>query len=157
MEPMESPGEISIRGFDPTDLSVLVDLVARTGAADWSPGQIRAAVEGPVCRVRLACSGPPGSGDRPVGFVLARRIVETLEIDLVGVAPLWRRKGVARLLLTHLLDAERSSGAAEARLELAAGNTGALGLYTGQGFVVVGRRARYYPDGDDALLLTARF
>lgn len=153
---MEGPGEISIRGFHPTNLPGLVDLVARTGAAEWSPDQIRTAVEGAVCRVRLAWEGRPGS-DRPVGFVLARRILETVEIDLVGVDRSLRRQGVARLLLTELLEAERSSGAAEARLELAAGNEAAFALYAGQGFVVVGRRERYYPDGDDALLLTARF
>jgi ribosomal-protein-alanine N-acetyltransferase len=45
-------------------------------------------------------------------------------------------------------------GLAEARLELAASNDPARGLYERLGFMVVGRRKRYYPDGDDALLLS---
>jgi ribosomal-protein-alanine N-acetyltransferase len=40
------------------------------------------------------------------------------------------------------------------QLELAATNAPALALYQGLGFVVVGRRSRYYPDGEDALLLS---
>ncbi|NVN31455.1 ribosomal-protein-alanine acetyltransferase, partial [Endobacter medicaginis] len=38
-------------------------------------------------------------------------------------------------------------------IEVAAGNGPAIALYRGCGFVEVGRRRRYYPDGDDALVM----
>jgi [ribosomal protein S18]-alanine N-acetyltransferase len=97
------------------------------------------------------------SGSAVIGFVLARRIVDLLEIDLVGVDPDSRRGGVAARLLAQLLDVERGEGLAEARLELSTTNSAAAGLYASQGFVVVGRRPRYYPDGSDALLLSRSF
>ena len=89
-----------------------------------------------------------------IGFVLSRRILDLLEIDLVGVDPMSRRGGVAARLLARLIEAERVAGLVEARLELSASNSAASALYAGLGFVVVGRRPRYYPDGSDALLLT---
>jgi ribosomal protein S18 acetylase RimI-like enzyme len=87
--------------------------------------------------------------------VLARWTDEDLiEIDIVAVHPGHRRRGIARRLLASLMGEARRCGLREARLELATDNEEALSLYTGLGFVVVGRRARYYPDGSDALLLS---
>ena len=90
----------------------------------------------------------------PPGFVWARRIVDLLEVDLVGVRVEHRRCAVARSLLGRLIEDETMAGLVEARLELAASNDPARGLYVGLGFMVVGRRTRYYPDGDDALLFS---
>jgi ribosomal-protein-alanine N-acetyltransferase len=104
----------------------------------------------PEARVRMA----EGGDGAPLGFVLARWIVDLLEIDLVEVRTEHRRRGIARSLLDELIEDETGAGIAQARLELAASNDPALGLYTGLGFMVVGRRTRYYPDGDDALLLS---
>ncbi|MFP6654888.1 MAG: hypothetical protein VCB25_04625 [Myxococcota bacterium] len=49
---------------------------------------------------------------------------------------------------------EARSGEMETRLELATANRAASQLTQGLGFVVVGRRKRYYPDGDEASLLS---
>jgi ribosomal-protein-alanine N-acetyltransferase len=66
-----------------------------------------------------------------------------------------RRRGMARALLAAALAAERSRGARLAHLEVRAGNGEALAFYASAGFRAVGRRRRYYPDGEDALLLAA--
>jgi ribosomal-protein-alanine N-acetyltransferase len=86
--------------------------------------------------------------------VLARRVGDLLEIDLVGVRRSMRRRGIAGGLLRALLAEEGQTDLAETRLEFAASNAAARALYEGLGFVVVGRRTRYYPDGDDALMLS---
>ena len=64
---------------------------------------------------------------------------------------------MAKRLLVALCEAEGGAGLAEARLELSAQNAAAAGLYAALGFVVVGRRPRYYPGGSDALLLSRFF
>ena len=123
------------------------------GAMDhpWSARQIREALASPsAC---LMCH-EDDAGELG-GFVLGRRVDrDVVEVDLVAVAPARRRAGIGRALLEELMAAEREGGITEFRLELAASNAPALGLYSAVGFVVVGRRARYYPDGEDALLLT---
>lgn len=159
-----------IRPIRAEDLAALAALIAEAGLAAWSEAQLAGTCRDPGARTRLAFAAPasgPLPGPRsnagepgpdftggPIGFVLARRILELVEIDLVGVAPTHRRRGLARELLGDLLRTEREAGAREARLELAEGSAAARALYEGLGFVVVGRRARYYPGGEDALLLT---
>jgi len=140
-----------LRGAEPTDLEALTALVARCLEAGWGSGQLASALMASGARTRLGVDAATGA---LLGFVLARRIADVLEIDLVGVDPARRRQGIAAGLLGDLLAIEWAAGAGEARLELAAGNRGAQRLYAGLGFVVVGRRSRYYPDGDDALLLS---
>jgi ribosomal protein S18 acetylase RimI-like enzyme len=136
------------------DLGRLVPLVAACFEAPWSAAAIESALAGREARGWVAEATTVGAGDVLLGFVLARRIVDVVEIDLVGVAPTERRCGLAARMLGALIDDERGQGAALARLELSAANTAAAELYAGMGFVVVGRRPRYYPDGSDALLLS---
>jgi ribosomal-protein-alanine N-acetyltransferase len=135
---------------DQQSLEGLQALIADSPQRGWSALSISAAVGVSGARVRLAV----GSDRAPLGFVLARRVADLLEIDLVGVRGENRRAGIARSLLAGLIEEETETGLAEARLELTASNDPARALYLGLGFMVVGRRTRYYPDGDDALLLS---
>jgi len=126
-------------------------LAARAMDRPWTTGQIHDALASPsAC---LMCHDDASGA--LAGFVLGRRVDrDVVEVDLVAVAPERRRAGIGRALLEELIAAERDGGVTEFRLELAASNAAALALYSAVGFVVVGRRARYYPDGEDALLLT---
>jgi ribosomal protein S18 acetylase RimI-like enzyme len=118
----------------------------------WPRAKLAPALIGPGARVWLA----EDEAGRLTGFVVARRVDDLLEIDLVGVDPRCRREGIARALLRATLAAEADAGLSEVRLEVVAGNRAALRLYEALDFVVVGRRKRYYPDGDDGLLLSWR-
>jgi ribosomal-protein-alanine N-acetyltransferase len=44
-------------------------------------------------------------------------------------------------------------GAERLFLEVATGNAPARALYAAMGFVEIGQRRHYYPDGDDALIM----
>jgi ribosomal protein S18 acetylase RimI-like enzyme len=136
-------------------LSNLADPGARSWITQVSDG-ISAAAEGSELGTRGTggVGGEGGVGAAILGFVIARRVVEVLEIDLLGVRPALRRRGLARGLLGALIEDESRSGMTETRLELASANEAARNLYEGLGFVVVGRRTRYYPDGGDALMLS---
>lgn len=146
-----------IRRAGREDLERLEGLVRASFVEGWSAAALVHAVCGREARAWLSLRVEEGAESDALGFVLARRILDLLEIDLVGVDPAVRRGGVARDLLLHLLELERSEGLVEARLELSARNAPAAALYAGLGFVVVGRRPRYYPDGSDVLLLARAF
>ena len=84
------------------------------------------------------------AGDQVVGFVTAEVNEDDWEgqgyssayIPLVGVVREWRRKGVAPALLARAFTAFREEGLERAVLDVDSDNpTGALGLYTGMGFV----------------------
>jgi ribosomal-protein-alanine N-acetyltransferase len=94
--------------------------------------------------------------ESPAGFILVRDLGNECEILSLGVAPRWRRKGIAQhLLATAIAEATRRA-LPSVVLEVAIDNDAANELYAGAGFVAVGRRARYYrrPDGRvDAMIL----
>ena len=92
-------------------------------------------------------------GGRLLGSILAWLVVDELQIMQVVVAPEARRLGVGRALVEQVVRRARAAGAVTATLEVRASNTAAIGLYDAIGFEVDGRRARYYPDGEDAVLM----
>ena len=87
--------------------------------------------------------------DERGGFALAREAGGEAELLTLAVAPAARRLGIARALVTRVLD--RATG--PVFLEVAAHNGAALGLYRSAGFVERGRRRHYYGPGRDALIL----
>lgn len=89
----------------------------------------------------------------PVGFALARIIVDEAEIISLGVIPAARRQGWARRILLRLIDECRLRSARSLFLEVAARNEPAQALYRANGFLETGKRRRYYSNGDDALLM----
>jgi ribosomal protein S18 acetylase RimI-like enzyme len=63
---------------------------------------------------------------------------------------------VGQQLLTDLLEYARRQNALTATLEVRVSNQVAQRLYRKYRFEDVGRRPRYYRDGEDALLMTAQ-
>jgi ribosomal-protein-alanine N-acetyltransferase len=114
---------------------------------------------GALARI-MALSGGFGwlawEDEEPAGFILVRDLGNECEVLSLGVAPHWRRRGIARELLAATIAEARRRGLPSLVLEVAVDNDPASDLYSTIGFVAVGRRARYYrrPDGRiDALIL----
>lgn len=74
------------------------------------------------------------------------------ELRRIAVCPERSGRGLGGRLLDAILDRAAAAGCPRVELEVAADNEGAIALYRGRGFVVVGRRPRYYR-GVDALLM----
>lgn len=88
-----------------------------------------------------------GAAGELLGWAGIRVLGETAEILTVGVIPAARRQGIARQLLTTLLDEARSRQAIEVFLEVRSDNTAAQTLYETEGFTVLGLRRGYYDHG----------
>ena len=128
------------------------ELVEACFPGTWSEASIDSALGGrgePLSRAWVAL----GTESSVRGFLFARRIADGVELDLIGVAAAHRRSGLGGRMLTRLIDAERSDGAARVQLEIRRSNEAAQRLYSCHGFVVAGERSRYYPGGEDALLM----
>ncbi len=88
-------------------------------------------------------------------------ILDEAHITVLAVDPRYQRRGLGKWLLINLLAnarAERSAGKdaialTRATLEVRPSNSRALTLYESFGFETLGRRRRYYADGEDALIL----
>ena len=90
----------------------------------------------------------------PAGFLVAWQLDGELEVQNVATAPAHRRCGAGKALVAAALSAAREEGTQHAFLEVRAGNLPAITLYRRFGFIESGRRPRYYPDGEDALLMS---
>ena len=70
----------------------------------------------------------------------------------IAIAPEYRREGIGKELLLHLISKARMDGCTLVTLEVRAGNTAALELYRRIGFREVGCRKGYYQKGkEDAI------
>jgi [ribosomal protein S18]-alanine N-acetyltransferase len=79
-----------------------------------------------------------------IGFAISRIAMDEAEILSIAIAPGYRGRGLSRnLLLTHLGHLA-GRGVATVFLEVEENNQPARRLYDRAGFVVVGRRERYY-------------
>jgi ribosomal-protein-alanine N-acetyltransferase len=95
-----------------------------------------------------------GAGDGQLcGFASARLLVDEAHVVRLAVDPDRRRQGIGYGLLDGLIAWASEAHAIALLLEVRASNDAALGLYAAAGLQVEGRRPRYYPDGEDALLL----
>ncbi len=108
-----------------------------------------------VMALQLGLPGAFGWIDPRGGMVLARVAADEAEILTLAVAPDARRRGLGRALLAAAMVTARGRGARMMFLEVASLNAPARMLYERAGFAEVGRRRRYYPSGDDALVLRA--
>lgn len=106
----------------------------------------------PIARVLVAaCDG--GADDDVAGVAVVWRVADDAHIMELAVRPAARRRGIGGALLAAACDAACAPGGL-CLLEVRESNSGAAALYERAGFVTVGRRKAYYPDGEAALLMT---
>ena len=95
-------------------------------------------------------------GGAVLGYGAVRWVAPEAEIMAVAVFPERLRRGIGRGLLEALHAAAREDGCSIAGLEVSATNEAAQRLYASAGYDVVGRRAKYYNDLSDAVLMSRR-
>lgn len=135
------------RPVDPDDLPLLVRL-ERACFADsaWTTTQLEGALATPAAITLLA---PPD-----LGYVIARQVVDLVELDRIGVAPHHRQHGHGATLLQALIEQARLRHAQQVLLEVSADNSAAVALYERFAFTEVGRRRGYYRGGSDAVVMS---
>jgi len=89
----------------------------------------------------------------PLGFLLGTAIADEGEVLMVRVDPAARRRGLARALMDAAEGTWRDRDVTQAFLEVHVDNLAARALYEALGWQEAGRRAAYYADGGDALVL----
>lgn len=75
------------------------------------------------------------------------------DIQTIAIADSFQGKGIGRKLLDQLLDRSRELDVTFIFLEVRSDNTSALSMYASFGFLEISKRAKYYADGADALIL----
>jgi len=112
----------------------------------WTPARVRRSIEDPRNNAIVA-----RDGTRLIGFALMRYDAEHAHLLLFGVAPGWRRRGVANALWAWLEATLRTAGIRSAQVELRVSNDDARAFYERVGFEQVNATQRYYRGVETAL------
>jgi len=135
-------------------LDEVLALDAHVSADPWSASQFATelALEDRRYLVALADTGDAGP---VVGFAGVALLHGGAHVMTIAVAPAQRGRGIGRALLDSLV-AEADRVGLAVTLEVRASNLVARRLYGRAGFDEAGVRPKYYPDGEDAVLLWRR-
>ncbi|MDQ7007033.1 MAG: GNAT family N-acetyltransferase [Acidobacteriota bacterium] len=144
-----SPAAVTI--FGPSRLAALEALLAAAFERPWSRAMVQEELADRDDRRVLGWLDRDGC----VGAaIFLRRTGDNLEILNLAVHPDYRRRGLGRLLVQEAIGRARQEGLRQVDLEVSEANVAAVRLYETEGFVPVGSRPRYYPDGSAALLMS---
>jgi len=150
-----------VRNAGVADLADVVAMERRVPEAPhWVEGEYAAIVDtdGDADGTIKRCLVVAVAEGRLLGFAVGKVVSfgadGVAELESVAVDLTARRSGVARALCEAVVDWCRPRGVEAMELEVRTGSAGAIALYTGLGFVAVGRREEYYRGPtEDALLM----
>ena len=131
----------------PGDAAAIAGIAAEALPEPWSEAGFAEEITLPEARVWLA----RGSQGGALGYLVAHRVLDELQILSLAVASGQRRRGTASALLERALASE--AGLRVVHLEVRSNDAAAQAFYDRVGFRPVGLRRGFYPDGADAVLL----
>ena len=120
----------------------------------WSIGQFKEEVanNGITRHYLVACD----SQHQIIGWAGAMCAQEGADTDILTIAvdPDYRLRGIARHMLTSLIDWAYTKNSPKIFLEVEKNNQPAQALYISEGFEIISIRPDYYGAGIDALVMT---
>lgn len=131
--------DAAIRPLEPADLAEVLDIELCSYSHPWSEAVFRDCFR-PDYRLWGYVSG----GDLG-GYAVVAYLFDEAHLLNLCVAPGFRRQGVGRYLLRHLIAQAAHDGMTKTILEVRVSNPGAMALYASEGFRVIGQRPDYYP------------
>jgi ribosomal-protein-alanine N-acetyltransferase len=120
----------------------------------WSIGQFKEEISnnGITRHYLVACD----SDHHIIGWAGAMCASEGSDTDILTIAvdPDYRLRGIARHMMTSLIDWAYSKNSPKILLEVETKNLAAQALYISEGFEVIAERKDYYGAGVDALVMS---
>jgi len=140
---------MKIRCMDAGDVSRVAALEKLCFSDPWSENSVASELKNPLSLWLVAVEG-----EFVAGYVGSQTVMDETDMMNVAVHPDFRRRGIAEMLVTALVDALKQRGSRCLTLEVRASNEPARTLYEKLGFSQVGLRKNYYRNPrEDALIL----
>ncbi|MGC9323712.1 MAG: ribosomal protein S18-alanine N-acetyltransferase [Desulfomonilia bacterium] len=124
-----------------SDLQAILEIEQQSFSSPWDLETFIMSLEDP----RSMCSGAKIHGV-PIGYCFALDMKNMLHVLNLAVHPEYRRRGVARRLLSEMIDRARIMDRSYVVLEVRTSNVPARFLYTSMGFSHVSTWREYYTD-----------
>lgn len=143
---------VKIREFKPTDMRAVLDIEYKSFPDPYPPSLLGSLYEAHPDGFLVA-----ELNGEVVGYVIgALRWGRTGHIMAIAVDPLYRRRGIGRLMMEEIIRRLRVRGAREIGLEVRKGNLTAQRFYAKLGFEKRGEVPYYYGDGETAVLMSLK-
>ena len=115
----------------------------------WSENSIASELENELAYWLAAMEG-----GTVAGYIGSQTVMGETDMMNVAVHPDYRRRGIAEALVNALVEALKEQGSHSLTLEVRASNLPAQRLYEKLGFIMIGKRPRYYHNPkEDAYIL----
>lgn len=114
----------------------------------WTPARVRRQIDDRETMVLVA-----SAAGEIAGFAIMRFGDEESHLYLLSVQPVWRRRGIGRLLVEWLEKSCRTAAIQRIRLEVRASNQGARVFYKSLGYRYLGQVAGYYDRREPAVVM----
>ncbi len=149
--PANPLADIEIRRAFTGDLKGIMEIEETSFTTPW-PREVMAneIAANPFSEVLVATHGK-----KVVSFMICWVVDCERHLQNIATAPAWRSRGVARMLMDHLLDEAQRDAPSVIILEVRELNREARALYLSLGFSETGRRKGYYSDTEeDAVIMS---
>ena len=118
----------------------------------WSENSVASELKNPLSLWLVALDDATVAG-----YVGSQSVQGEADMMNVAVHPDYRRKGIARQLVTELVAALAKKSVHSLALEVRASNAPAIALYEQLGFIQVGLRPNYYRNPKENALILKKF
>jgi ribosomal-protein-alanine N-acetyltransferase len=146
---MSEVDNITFRPMAVDDLEAVLDIERVSFPAPWCKDHF-------VAELESSFSFPMVVTDfegNILGYICPMLVMDEGHILNVAVRPDLRGKGIGGLLVRKVIDECGFLGAEYVSLEVRTSNSVAISLYRQIGFVITGRRNKYYENGEDAFIM----
>jgi len=141
-------GDITIQALTFDDLNQVLEIENASFKDPWSKGMfIREVGTDNFYVLREKNS------KRLLGYFGYWQLFAEFHITNLAVAPEYRLQGIGSFILNYLLSEAKRKNCRRVLLEVRATNLPAQKLYFKFDFEIIGKRKKYYSDGEEALLL----
>ncbi len=137
-----------IRTWTKEDIDCIAKMERECFSDPWSREMLFDCLKYPYYRCFLA-----EEGGQVCGYCCLICLFEDGEVANIAVDSAFRGRGIGKALMTKMHEEAAALGATRCLLEVRASNSPAIALYEGLGYRRYGVRARYYGDGEDAVLM----
>ena len=152
-EPPAATGGVRFGPLEHSHLDEVLAIERESFAAPWERRHFELLLQPGTHAVNRVAS----LRGRVLAYLCASRTASELKINNLAVGRAYRRQGLARRMLTRVLNEAWKDGCSVALLEVRPANTAALDLYAEFGFTELGRLEDYYrEEGEDAIVMRAK-
>jgi ribosomal-protein-alanine N-acetyltransferase len=139
-----------VRGWRYSDILRISEIEKECFTTEaWSFGMLASSYESENFRGVVVDDGGDIAGYG--GITIA---CDSADIDNIAVTEAYRHSGVATAIIEKLCEIAKADGVEKLFLEVRVSNVPAMRLYLKCGFKGSYARTRYYPDGEDCLVMT---